>query len=200
MMGMTSKFAVIDFETTGLSPHQGDRAIEIGVALFDGDRVVDTYQSLMNPGVEVPYFIEDLTGISQEMVADSPASTTVMREVRQVIGDLPIVAHNASFDRNFYVAELEKIGRYHDDPFLCTMLIGRRLYPAAPNHKLATLAALNNINTTGHHRALADAVMTSKLLAVMRKDLMGLYDNQAIDSQFLHGYQKKAKNSVRSCE
>jgi DNA polymerase III epsilon subunit-like protein len=61
------------------------------------------------------------------------------------------------------------------------------------------LAALNEINTEGHHRALADAVMTSKLLAVMRKDLMELYDNQAIDSLFLHGYQKKAKNSVRSC-
>ena len=198
-MGMTDKFAVIDFETTGLSPHQGDRAIEIGVAFFDGERVIDTYQSLMNPGVEVPYFIEDLTGISQQMVDDSPASTTVMREVREIIGDLPIVAHNASFDRNFYLAELQKIGRYYDDPFLCTMLIGRRLYPTAPNHKLATLAALNNINTAGHHRALADAVMTSKLLAVMRKDLMGLYDNQAIDSQFLHGYQKKAKNSVRSC-
>jgi DNA polymerase-3 subunit epsilon len=199
MMGMTDTFAVIDFETTGLSPQQGDRAIEIGVAVFDGDRVVDTYQSLMNPGVEVPYFIEELTGISQEMVEDSPASTTVMREVRAIIGDLPIVAHNASFDRNFYVAELEKIGRYYDDPFLCTMLIGRRLYPNSPNHKLATLAALNNINTAGHHRALADAVMTSKLLAVMRKELMGLYDNQAIDSQFLHGYQKKSKNSVRSC-
>ena len=68
MIGMTYKFAVIDFETTGLSPQQGDRAIEIGVALFDGDRVIDTYQSLMNPGVGVPYFIEDLTGISQEMV------------------------------------------------------------------------------------------------------------------------------------
>ena len=195
---MTDTFAVIDFETTGLSPQQGDRAIEIGVAVFDGDRVIDTYQSLMNPGVEVPYFIEELTGISQEMVEDSPASTTVMREVRAIIGDLPIVAHNASFDRNFYVAELEKIGRYYDDPFLCTMLIGRRLYPNSPNHKLATLAALNNINTAGHHRALADAVMTSKLLAVMRKDLMRIYGNRAIDSQFLHGYQKKSKNSVRS--
>jgi DNA polymerase-3 subunit epsilon len=199
MMGMTSKFAVIDFETTGLSPQQGDRAIEIGVALFDGDRVVDTYQSLMNPGVEVPYFIEDLTGISQEMVESSPASTTVMREVREIIGDLPIVAHNASFDRNFYVAELSKIGRWYDDPFLCTMLIGRRLYPYSPNHKLATLAALNDINTQGHHRALADAVMTSKLLCAMRKELMGLYDNRTIDSQFLHDYQKKSKSSVRSC-
>jgi DNA polymerase III subunit epsilon len=198
-MVMASKFAVIDFETTGLSPQQGDRAIEIGVALFDGERVIDTYQSLMNPGVPVPYLIEGLTGISQEMVEDSPASTTVMREVRDVIGDLPIVAHNASFDRNFYVAELSKIGRWYDDPFLCTMLIGRRLYPDSPNHKLATLAALNKINTAGHHRALADAVMTSKLLAVMRRELSRLYDNQTIDSQFLHDYQKKAKSCVRSC-
>ena len=149
--------------------------------------------------MEVPYFIEDLTGISQEMVEDAPASTTVMREVRQIIGDLPIVAHNASFDRNFYVAELSKIGRWYDDPFLCTMLISRRLYPNSPNHKLATLAALNQINTQGHHRALADAVMTSKLLAVMRKDLLRLYDDQTIDSQFLHDYQKQSKSSVRSC-
>jgi DNA polymerase-3 subunit epsilon len=149
--------------------------------------------------VPVPYFIESLTGISQEMVEDSPASTTVMREVRQVIGDLPIVAHNASFDRNFYVAEFGRIGRRYVDPFLCTMLIGRRLYPDSPNHKLATLAALNKINTQGHHRALADAVMTSKLLAVMRKELLRLYDDRPIDSQFLHDYQKKSKSSVRSC-
>jgi DNA polymerase-3 subunit epsilon len=199
MMGMTSKFAVIDFETTGLSPQQGDRAIEIGVALFDGDRVIDTYQSLMNPGVPVSYFIEGLTGISQEMVEDSPASSMVMREACEVIGDLPIVAHNASFDRNFYVAELGKIGRSHVEPFLCTMLIGRRLYPDSPNHKLATLAALNGINTEGHHRALADAVMTSKLLCAMRMELLRLYHDQTIDSQFLHDYQKKSKSSVRSC-
>ena len=199
MMGMTNKFAVIDFETTGLSPHQGDRAIEIGVAVFDGDRVIDTYQSLMNPGVPVPYFIESLTGISQAMVERSPAASIVIREACEVIGDLPIVAHNASFDRNFYVAELGRIGRSYVDPFLCTMLIGRRLYPNSPNHKLATLAAINQINTEGHHRALADAVMTSKLLAVMRKDLLRLYNNRTIDSQFLHEYQKKSKSSVRSC-
>ena len=200
MMGMTDTFAVIDFETTGLSPQQGDRAIEIGVAVFDGDRVIDTYQSLMNPGVEVPYFIEELTGISQEMVEDSPASTTVMREVRAIIGDLPIVAHNASFDRNFYVAELEKIGRYHDDPVSLHHVDRPAALPRV--HRIINSPRWRPGITSirqGHHRALADAVMTSKLLAVMRKDLMGLYDNQAIDSQFLHGYQKKSKNSVRSC-
>ena len=142
---MTDKFAVIDFETSGLSPHQGDRAIEIGVALFDGERVIDTYQSLMNPGVEVPYFIEDLTGISQEMVDDSPASTTVMREVRQIIGDLPIVAHNASFDKRFMDSELRRIRTRLANEFICSLRVARRVYPAAPNPKLATLVRLTGV-------------------------------------------------------
>ena len=197
-MKIDNKFAVIDFETTGLSPQQGDRAIEIGIALFDGFKVVDTYQSLMNPGVSIPYFIENLTGISQEMVEQAPTSSVVMLEASEVIGDWPIVAHNASFDRKFYIAELNRLGKSYSNPFLCTMMIGRRLYPLSPNHKLATLATLNKINTEGHHRALADAVMTSKLLGVMRKDLKSLYDNQPIDSQFLYKYQKTPKKSVKS--
>lgn len=199
MININKKFAVIDFETTGLSPDQGDRAIEIGVALFEDNRVVDTYQSLMNPDVPVSSFIENFTGISQSMVNRAPSTSTVMHEAYEVIGDLPIVAHNASFDRKFYIAELNRIGKAYTNPFLCTMLIGRRLYPLSPNHKLATLAALNDISTDGHHRALSDAVMTSKLLATMSKDLEALYDNQTIDSQFLYRYQKTPKRSVKSC-
>lgn len=194
---MTSTFAVIDFETTGLSPQQGDRAIEIGIALFDGDKVVDTYQSLMDPGVAVPYFIESLTGISQAMVEQAPTASAVMREANDFVGDLPLVAHNASFDKKFYIAELNQLGMRYNNPFLCTMLIGRRLYPFSPNHKLATLAAINKISTEGHHRALADAVMTSKLLGAMRRDLRELYDDELIDSEFLYDYQKKPKKDCR---
>ncbi len=199
MIKISRKFAVIDFETTGLSPQQGDRAIEIGIAFFENNQIVDTYQSLMNPGVSVSSFIENLTGISQSMVAQAPSASTVMSEAFEFIGDLPIVAHNASFDRKFYISELDRINMSYTNPFLCTMLIGRRLYPHSPNHKLATLAARNEISTDGHHRALSDAVMTSKLLATMRKDLKALYDNQTIDSQFLYRYQKRSRLSVKSC-
>ena len=152
----------------------------------------------MNPGVSVSYFIENLTGISQEMVAQAAASSVVMSEASEFIKGWPIVAHNASFDRKFYIAELNQLGKSYNNPFLCTMLIGRRLYPLSSNHKLATLATLNNINTEGHHRALADAVITSKLLGAMRKDFKSLYDNQPINSQFLYSYQKAPKISVKS--
>ena len=192
------RFAVIDFETSGLSPGGGDRAIEIGIALLEGGVIVDTYQSLMNTSVELSYFIKELTGISQSMVDTAPPSSSVMREACDFIGDSAIVAHNASFDKGFYIAELARIGKSVGSNFLCTMLIGRRLYPYSPNHRLATLATLHSISTEGHHRALSDAVMTAKLLNNIRVDLEELYKNEKINAKFLYRYQKKPKQSVKS--
>ena len=192
------KFAVIDFETTGLSPQKGDRVIEIGIAITDGVEVLDTYQSLMNPGISIPYFITDLTGISQSMVSSARQSQTVMREASQFIGGLPLVAHNASFDRKFFISELERLNQTADTQFICTMLVGRRLYPLALNHKLATLAQLHDISTTGHHRALADAVMTAQLLDGMRVDLRELYNGKSIDAPFLRKYQRTKKADTKS--
>ena len=191
-------FAVIDFETSGLSPQQGDRAIEIGVSILEAGEIVDTYQSLMNPGVPISYQIQSLTGISQSMVDSANPNSEVMGEASKFIGRLPIVAHNASFDRKFYTSELSRIGLPYSDPFICTMLISRRLYPNSSNHKLATLAHLHGISTFGHHRALADAVMTSKLLAVILDDLNELYQKEFIDNRFLLRYQKRPKSKVKS--
>ena len=94
--------AVIDFETTGLSPAQGDRATEVAAVIVEDGRVVDRYQSLMNAGVRIPAFIEALTGISNAMVRSAPPAGEVMREVSDFVGDIPIVAHNASFDAKFW--------------------------------------------------------------------------------------------------
>ena len=196
---MTTPLAFIDFETTGLSPESGDRIIEVGIAVLHQGRIVDRYQSFVNPQVRIPHEVVALTGIDDAMVRPAPTADQVMHEVMEFVGKLPLVAHNASFDQRFMDCELKRIRRQRPNEFICSLRVARRVYPTAPNHKLATLAALNKINTEGHHRALADAVMTSKLLAVMRKDLLGLYDNRIIDSQFLHDYQKKAKCSVRSC-
>src|SRR3954470_1478743 len=91
--------AVIDFETTGLSPTQGDRATEIAIVLMEGDKVVDRFQSLMNAGVRISGFIESYTGISNEMIADAPPAETVMADAARFVAGAPMVAHNASFDR-----------------------------------------------------------------------------------------------------
>ena len=109
--------AIIDFETTGLSPNEGARATEIAAIILQGGRIVRRYQSLMNAGVRIPFFITDLTGITNEMVRNAPSSAKVMREVADFVGGLPLVAHNASFDRKFWDAELAVVRRTRQQEF-----------------------------------------------------------------------------------
>jgi DNA polymerase-3 subunit epsilon len=164
--------AVIDFETTGLSPGMGDRATEIAVVILEGDQVVDRYQSLMNAGVRIPSFIEAYTGISNEMIAGAPPAAKVMAEASRFVGGRPMAAHNASFDRRFWAAELERIDEPATQPFACTLLLSRRLYPQAPNYKLGSLASFHALPTPGRaHRALADAEVAAALLGRIRNDL-----------------------------
>src|SRR3954470_13426774 len=94
--------AVIDFETTGLSPTMGDRATEVAIVLMEGDQVVDRFQSLMNAGVRIPPFIEAYTGITTAMISSAPRAETVMADAARFVGAAPMVAHNASFDRRFW--------------------------------------------------------------------------------------------------
>lgn len=168
---MTS-VAVIDFETTGLSPAMGDRATEIAVVLVEGDQVVDRFQSLMNAGVHISAFIEAYTGISNAMIASAPPARAVMADASRFVGGRPMVAHNASFDRRFWVAELQRVDRPADEPFACTMLLSRRLYPQAPNYKLGSLASFHALPVSGRaHRAMADAETAAGLWARIRTDL-----------------------------
>jgi DNA polymerase III subunit epsilon len=195
------RFAVIDFETTGLSPNQGDRAIEIGIVMMENHRVVDSYQSLINPKMLLSAFITDFTGITNEMVAGAPTAEVVIPAALSFVGDAHLVAHNASFDKRFWSAEMARLGRSGEHSFLCTMLMARRLYPWAPNHKLGTLAALHRIIANGrHHRALADAEMTAELLSRMQRDLCRLYLGEAVSAAFLYQYQRIKRAIAKSVQ
>ena len=164
--------AVIDFETTGLSPAMGDRATEIAIVILEKDQVVDRYQSLMNAGVRISYFIQAYTGISNEMIATAPKAEQVMDEASRFVAGRPMAAHNASFDRRFWAAELERIDHPAPQPFACTLLLSRRMYPQALNYKLGSLAAFHALPTSGRaHRAMADAEVAAALLARIRNDL-----------------------------
>jgi DNA polymerase III subunit epsilon len=166
--------AVIDFETTGSSPGQGARATEIAVVLVDGGRVVGHFQSLMNSGAWVPPFIQQLTGITNAMLASAPPAEQVMREALRFTQGLPLVAHNAAFDRAFWRAEAQRIGQADaaEAPFACTVRLARRLHPHAPNHRLGTLAAWLGLPDAGRaHRALADATTTAHLLLRLQAEL-----------------------------
>ncbi len=189
--------AVIDFETTGISPEQGARATEVAIVLVQEGRIVDRFQSLMNAGVAIPSFITQLTGISNAMVRAAPEAGAVIREAARFVGQAPMVAHNAAFDRKFWRAELAREGLPADQPFACTLLLSRRLYPQAPNHKLGTLVDHHGLPRTGAaHRALADAEMAAQLLIRIQHDLQAHPLGSEIDHGLLMAVQQCPRQAV----
>ena len=189
--------AVIDFETTGMSPETGGRATEVAIVLLEDGQVVDRYQSLMNAGVWIPPFITQLTGITNAMVREAPPAAEVMREAARFVGDAPMVAHNASFDRKFWQGELARLELAAPQPFACTVLLSRRLYPEAPNHKLGTLVDFHGLPRTGQaHRALADAEMAAALLGRIQQDLREQHGVPQPDHALLVGLQNCNRAAV----
>jgi len=185
------RIAVIDFETTGLSPNSSCRATEIAVVMLENGRIVERYQSLMNAGVRVPAFIEQLTGISNAMLRTAPSADQVMNEVNEFVGCTPLVAHNASFDQKFWDFELGRIKRTRLQNFACSLLLARRLMPAAPNHKLGTLTTFARLPHTGQaHRAMADAEMAANLMAHLAEQLRDKHGVRELSHDLLCKLQK----------
>ena len=185
------RIAVIDFETTGLSPNSNCRATEIAVVMLENGRIVERYQSLMNAGVRVPAFIEQLTGISNAMLRTAPSAEQVMNEVNEFVGCTPLVAHNASFDQKFWDFELGRIKRTRLQNFACSLLLARRLMPAAPNHKLGTLTTFARLPHTGQaHRAMADAEMAANLMAHLADELRKKHGVSELSHDLLCKLQK----------
>ena len=173
---MPERIAILDFETTGMSPAHGARAAEVGIVMVEDGRIVDRYQSLMNAGQYIPSFITQLTGITTAMVQAAPAAEQVMREAADFVGSAPLVAHNASFDSKFWLDELARAGCPVVQPvaalFTCSVLLSRRLYPEAPSHSLGRIVRHLQLPPADKaHRALADAEMTAHLLLRMQADL-----------------------------
>jgi len=188
---------VLDFETTGLSPDQGDRAIEVGAVRIEQGQITDRFQRLMNPGRRVVAFIEQYTGITNAMLSKAAPCAEVMDEFSDFIGDYGLVAHNAAFDRRFLDAELRRIRRDYSGQFACSMLAARRIYPAAPNHKLGTLVKYKALPNDGtFHRALADAEMTAHLWLAMLEDIEQRHGLEDIDFQLMQKLSKVPKASV----
>jgi len=185
---------VLDFETTGLSPFYGDRAIEIGAVLVRDNQIVDRFQSLMNPEMRISSFIENYTGITNRMLSSAPPIAEVMENFFCFMGQNHLVAHNAGFDSRFLDAELDFIDKKRKQDFACSMLVSRRLYPGAPNHKLETLVRYKKLKTDGvYHRALADAEMTGHLWTTMVNDLKENYNFRAVPFDIMKRLSKVPK-------
>jgi DNA polymerase III epsilon subunit family exonuclease len=158
-------WAVVDVETTGGSPDQGHRVIEIGIVRVVEGRITERYSTLVDPGRRIPGMITGITGITNEMVAGAPRFHEVAPRIADEIGGRVFVGHNATFDWRFVSAELERcMGVRLDGPRLCTLRLARKLLPHLPSRSLGALASYFGIAVESHHRALDDAEATAELL------------------------------------
>jgi DNA polymerase-3 subunit epsilon len=194
---MPQSFIVLDFETTGISPNMGARTTEVAAVLVENGRMTDRFQSLMNPGVRIPGFIQDLTGITNQMISKAPVNAKVMKDLAKFIGKTPLVAHNASFDKKFLDAELDLVGLRAPQTMVCSLLVARRVYQSAPNHRLGTLVKYKNIETDGvFHRALADAEMTARLWLCMKADISDIFGMKDVTFDIMRQIASTPKKDV----
>lgn len=198
-MSMANTVVILDFETTGLSPDMGDRAIEIGAVLIENGQITARFQELMNPGQRIDRFIEDYTGITNAMLRNAPPCNEVMRRFSGFIDGHNLVAHNASFDKRFLDAELKLSSSRYSGSFACSMLAARRIYPDAQNHKLGTLIKHAKIPSDGtFHRALYDSEMTSKLWLAMLANISERHNIQRIPFSLMQKLADTPKRSVHN--
>jgi DNA polymerase III subunit epsilon len=176
------EFVVLDLETTGGSP-ANDRITEVGAVKIRGGEVIGTFQTLVNPGVSIPPLISALTGITDPMVADEEPIEVVLPCLLEFIGRAVLVAHNASFDRRFVQANLERHGYQRlANRVVCTARLARKLLPRdeVPNVRLATLAAYLGSTVAPCHRALTDARATVDVFHALL-ELAGSYGVLALE-------------------
>jgi len=178
-------YAIVDIETTG--GHASDNGItEIAIFIYDGLQVVQQYESLINPGVPIPRYIQSLTGITDEMVANAPSFEQVAGDVFALLHDKIFVAHNVNFDYSFIQYHLAKAGFQLRSKKLCTVRLGRKIVPGFPSYSLGNLCRSLQIAVTQRHRAAGDALATVKLFGL----LLSRDVNQAI-VQALNAHSKE---------
>ena len=150
------EFCMIDLETTGLSPAK-DRIIEIGAIKYSHEKVVDSFQSLINPGVKISGMITRITGITNEMLETAPLIGDVLPSFHEFLGESLIVGHNVNFDINFlYDNYVSYLGFPLRNDFVDLLRIARMLCPDLPHHRLQDLIEHFNIEVKTSHRALSD--------------------------------------------
>jgi DNA polymerase-3 subunit epsilon len=159
-------YAVVDIETTG-SYAAGNGITEIGIVIHDGTKVINFYESLVNPHFPIPYFIQRLTGIDNSMVANAPSFGEIAGQVFELIQDKIFVAHNVNFDYSFVKHHLQSAGYDLDTKKLCTVRLARKVLPGLNGYSLSKLTQTLGINHGNHHRAGGDALATADLLTII---------------------------------
>ncbi len=144
-----------------------DKITEIAIVLHDGEKVIDQYQTLINPERSIPPFITDMTGITNDMVADAPLFCEVAKDIVLKTEGAVFVAHNARFDYGFLREEFSRLGYTYSRKQLCTVRLSRKLLPELRSHSLDSLIRHYQLKVDNRHRALDDALATAEIFKKM---------------------------------
>jgi DNA polymerase III subunit epsilon len=155
-------FAIVDIETTG-GYASANGITEIAIAVHDGTCMVDYFETLVNPGLPIPPYVQTLTGITNAMVCQAPYFEDVAPRIYELIHDKIFVAHNVNFDYSFVNHHLQQAGFQIDCKKLCTVRLGRKILPGYPSYSLGKLCRSLNIEIEQRHRAGGDTIATVKL-------------------------------------
>ncbi len=164
---MRRMYTIFDTETTGLSPDQGDRIIEMAaIKIVDGKITNEKFEALVNPERPISLSASAVNGITDEMVENKPTMYKVLPKFLRFVGDSALVAHNASFDKKFLQAEINLCGINLPIPkFVCTLNLSRKLFPYERSHNLDVVARRMGvgIQEEDRHRALGDVKVTAQV-------------------------------------
>lgn len=185
---------VFDLETTGFSP-VSNRIIEIGAVKVEKGIITERFSTFVNPQVPIPFRIEELTGINDNMVLEAPTIETVLPQFLEFIGDAVLAAHNASFDMSFVEENMRRLGIEKEFTYVDTVGLARVLLPQLNRFKLDTVAKALHVPLQNHHRAVDDAECTSgiylKLLEMLEeRDITAMDGINALASTSLEQIKK----------
>lgn len=159
-------YAIVDIETTG--GHASANGItEVAINIHDGNQIVETYTTLINPKTQIPVYITALTGIDNAMLADAPTFEEVALQIYQLLNDKVFVAHNVNFDYSFLKHHLSHAGYDLQCSKLCTVRLSRKLLPGKISYSLGKLCSALKIPIQNRHRAGGDADATSILFNML---------------------------------
>ena len=162
-------YAVVDIETTG--SHAGEGMItEICILITDGEKLLDRWESLVNPEMPIPPFVQRLTGITDRMVSRAPRFTELAEQVYQLLNGKIFVAHNVQFDHSFIDTALQRNGFQLQGKRLCTVRLSQKIFPGQISYSLGKLCRALNIELKERHRAAGDALATLDLFHRMLKN------------------------------
>jgi DNA polymerase-3 subunit epsilon len=161
-------YAVVDIEATG-GNHIKGKIIEIAIYIFDGEKIIHEYSSLVNPEVKIDWYVAKLTGITNAMVKNAPVFAAIAKEINDLVKGQIFVAHDVDFDYMFLKTELKKAGFDLNEPKVCTIILSEKVFPDAASYSLGKLSEELGIHIPKEerHRAGGDALATTKLLGML---------------------------------